>query len=172
MKMPGFFHPEEAPEGEEFPAATGRRVDLYRRPGPRLSARNGRGSAADPRRRSQSRPPDGARQAPDAEVHQPVRVVQLRAVEIAELLKPRRLKSWIIIVDLGDVEARQPRGCQKAAEVRTEFAEVIALHKKQEQFADKLEAIPLSNKKLRRRWQGKLNRAQRSKMSQSIRRLP
>ena len=72
-------------------------------------------------------------------------------------------------MDLGDVEEGSPADTKKPAEVRSKFGDVIAaLHKKLSQLADKLETVPLSNKKLRRRWQGKLNRA-KVEMSQAIR---
>ena len=97
-------------------------------------------------------------------------LVQMRAFEIAELLKngDEELDNF---VDLGDAEEGSPADTKKQAEVRNEFAEIIALHRKQQQLADKVEDIPLSNKKLRRRWQGKLNRA-KVEMSLAIRRLP
>jgi RNA polymerase primary sigma factor len=45
------------------------------------------------------------------------------------------------------------------------------LHKKLVQLQEKVNQIALSNKKIRRRWQGKLNRA-KVEMSQTIRRIP
>ncbi len=56
-------------------------------------------------------------------------LVQLRVVEIAELLKhgDEELDNF---VDLGDVEEGSAADTKKQAEVRTEFAEMIALHKK------------------------------------------
>ena len=68
-----FFDPEALKRISCIPPAAGRRVDLHRRSGSRVSARNGRGSAADPRRRSRSGPPHGARQAAHAEGDQPFR---------------------------------------------------------------------------------------------------
>ena len=47
---------------------------------------------------------------------------------------------------------------------------MIVLHKRHEQLVEKLDAIPLSNKKMRRRWKGKLNRA-KVEMSRSIRHI-
>ncbi len=97
-------------------------------------------------------------------------LVQLRVSEIAELLK-RGDDELDNFVDLGDVEEGSPADAKKQAEMRALFAGLIVLHKKELQLADKVEDVPLSNKKLRRRWQGKLNRA-KVEMSQAIRRLP
>ncbi len=69
--------------------------------------------------------------------------------EIAELLK-RGDDELDNFVDFGDVEEGSPADAKKQAEVRAQFGELIALHKKQLQLIEKLDAVPLSNKKLRR----------------------
>jgi len=97
-------------------------------------------------------------------------LVQLRVSEIAELLK-RGDDELDNFVDFGDVEEGSPADTKKQAEVRGQFGDLIALHKKQLQLIDKLETVPLSNKKLRRKAQGKVNRA-KVEMSQAIRHLP
>ncbi len=165
----GFFHAEEAPE-EEFPAQQAEesiytddpvRVYLREMGAVPLLTREGEVNLARRMERGKLRMQKSISRSA---------IVQLRAVEIAELLK-RGDEELDNFVDLGDVEQGSPADTKKQAEVRNEFGEVIALHRKHEQLADKLEAIALSNKKLRRRWQGKLNRA-KVEMSQSIRRLP
>ncbi len=74
-------------------------------------------------------------------------------------------------VDLGDVEEGSPADTKKQAELRAEFAEILVLHKRYNQLADRLDSIPLSNRRLRKRWQGKLSRA-KVEMSRAIRRFP
>ena len=81
-----FFHPEEQ-DTEDPQAATSRRIDLHGRSCSRLSPRNGRCPASHPGRRSHPRPQDGARQAADAEVDQPVAAGPAIVVEIAENIK-------------------------------------------------------------------------------------
>src|SRR6185312_9273716 len=97
-------------------------------------------------------------------------VVQSTVLEIGEEIKsnPDSLDAF---VDLGDVEDGSPADTKKQAEVRSTFNDVAQLHKKQQQLADKVNTIALSNKKVRRRWMGKLNRC-RVEMSQAIRRIP
>src|ERR1700722_155495 len=96
-------------------------------------------------------------------------LVQLRVVEIAEFLKhgDEELDNF---VDLGDVEEGSPADTKKQSEVRNEFVEIIQLHKRHQQLIEKLEAIPLSNKKMRRRWRGRLNRA-KVEMSRAMRHI-
>src|SRR6266542_5758142 len=51
------------------------------------------------------------------------------------------------IVDLGDVEEGTVADTKRRGELRQYFANVVNLHKKQQQLGEKLEAMPLSNKK-------------------------
>src|ERR1700694_2921424 len=164
-----FFHPEEAPE-EEFPAQqveesiyTDDPVRVYLREmgAVPLLTREGEANLARRMERGKLRMEKSISRSA---------LVQLRAVEIAELLKhgDEELDNF---VDLGDAEEGSPADAKKQAEVRNEFTEIILLKRKQQQLADRLEDVPLSNKKLRRRWQGKLNRA-KVEMSLAIRRLP
>jgi len=164
-----FFHPEEVQE-EEFPAQqveesiyTDDPVRVYLREmgAVPLLTREGEVNLARRMERGKLRMQKSISRSA---------LVQLRAVEIAELLKhgDEELDNF---VDLGDAEEGSPADTKKQAEVRSEFAEIIALQRKQLQLVDKVDDIPLSNKKLRRRWQGKLNRA-KVEMSLAIRRLP
>src|SRR5712691_5835284 len=165
-----FFHPEEV-QDEEFPAAQQVEESIYTDDPVRvylremgavpLLTREGEVNLARRMERGKLRMQKSISRSA---------LVQLRAVEIAELLKhgDEELDNF---VDLGDAEEGSPADTKKQAEVRNEFAEIIALQRKQQQLADKLEDVPLSNKKLRRRWQGKLNRA-KVEMSLAIRRLP
>src|SRR5438552_9580781 len=84
-------------------------------------------------------------------------LVQLRAVEIAEQIKrePEELETF---ADLGDLEEESPAYNKRRNEVLRQIAEIAVLHKKLVQTSDKLDSIGLSNKKLRRRWIGRLKR--------------
>src|SRR5207244_737196 len=62
------------------------------------------------------------------------------------------------LVDLGDVEEGTPADLKRQTEVRQQFSEMTGLAKKHQQIVEKLDGIGLSNKKLRRKWQGKLAR--------------
>src|ERR1700682_4064902 len=163
-----FFHPEEAPE-EEFPAQqveesiyTDDPVRVYLREmgAVPLLTREGEVNLARRMERGKLRMQKSISRSA---------LVQLRAVEIAELLKhgDEELDNF---VDLGDAEEGSPADTKKQAEVRSEFVEIIALHKRHQQLIDKLDAIQLSNKKIRRRWNGKLSRCM-VEISREIRRV-
>ena len=51
------------------------------------------------------------------------------------------------------------------------MAEIVNLHKRLAQVESKLDEVPLSNKKLRRKWMGKFARV-RIQVSQAIRKVP
>ena len=97
-------------------------------------------------------------------------LVQLIILEVSEQVKKgeEELDSH---VDLGDVEDGSAADNKKRGEIRQKFANVITLYKKQQQLAEKLEDIAASNKKLRRKWVGKLMRG-RVETSRSIRAIP
>ena len=164
-----FFHPEEVQE-EEFPAQQAEesiytddpvRVYLREMGSVPLLTREGEVNLARRMERGKLRMQKSISRSA---------LVQLRVSEIAELLK-RGDDELDNFVDFGDVEEGSPADTKKQAEVRGQFGDLIASHKKQLQLIDKLEAIPLSNKKVRRKAQGKVNRA-KVEMSQAIRRLP
>jgi RNA polymerase primary sigma factor len=97
-------------------------------------------------------------------------LVQLAVVNLAEQLK-KGAEELDDIVDLGDVEDGSAADEKKRAEVRQLFADIVALYKKQQQLAEKLEAVPQSNKKQRRRCAWRLSRC-KVETSQTIRRVP
>jgi len=98
-------------------------------------------------------------------------LVQLAVVALADQLK-KELVELDDIVDLGgDVEEGTPADEKKRADARQLFVDVTALHKRQQQLAEKLETVPLANKKGRRRAQAKLARA-KVETSLGIRRIP
>jgi len=97
-------------------------------------------------------------------------LVQRSVVELAETLKatPEELDNW---VDLGDVEEGTLAESKRRSEVLQAFTHLIALQKKRQQLAEKVATLSPSNKKLYRRWVGKLNRC-RIETSQAIRNIP
>jgi len=165
-----FFHPEEV-QDEEFPAAQQAEESIYTDDPVRvylremgavpLLTREGEVNLARRMERGKLRMQKSISRSA---------MVQLRAVEIAELLK-RGEDELDNFVDLGDVEEGSPADTKKQAEVKSEFGEIILLHKRCAQLVDRLEAVPLSNKRLRKRWQGKVNRA-KVEISRAIRRIP
>jgi RNA polymerase primary sigma factor len=97
-------------------------------------------------------------------------LVQLRAVEIAEAIR-KETEELDSYVDLGDLEEESAAYAKKKAEVRNDLGEIVSLHKKLVQTSEKLASIPLSNKKLRRKWMRRLARC-RVQVSQAIRKNP
>jgi len=97
-------------------------------------------------------------------------LVQLAVVDLAEQIKKAQ-EELDNVVDLGDVEEGSAADDKRRAEVRQLFADVVALHRRQQQLTDKLEAVPLSNKKARKRYAGKLGRA-KVETSRAIRGVP
>jgi RNA polymerase primary sigma factor len=97
-------------------------------------------------------------------------LVQLVVLELAEQLR-RGAEELDNIVDLGDVEEGTLADTKRRGELRQYFVDVVNLHKKVQQFAEKLMAMPLSNKKPRKRMAGRLSRS-KVEASQSIRRIP
>jgi RNA polymerase primary sigma factor len=97
-------------------------------------------------------------------------LVQLAVVNLAEQIK-KGAEELDNVVDLGDVEEGSAADEKKRAEVRQLFNDIVVLHKKQQQLAEKLEAVPQSNKKQRRRCAWKLARC-KVEISQAIRKTP
>jgi len=97
-------------------------------------------------------------------------LVQLVVLDLADQLR-RGVEELDNVVDLGDVEEGTVADTKRRGELRQYFVDVVTLHKKHQQLEDKLEAMPLSNKKPRKRLIGKLCRA-KVETSQSIRRIP
>jgi len=97
-------------------------------------------------------------------------LVQLVVLDLADQLR-RGAEELDNVVDLGDVEEGTLADTKRRGELRQYFVDVVTLHKKQQQFMEKLEAMPLSNKKPRKRLTAKLSRS-KVEASQSIRRIP
>jgi RNA polymerase primary sigma factor len=97
-------------------------------------------------------------------------LVQLVVVELAKQLK-KGTEEIDNLVDLGDREESTLADTKRRGELKQLFADVVVLHKKQEEIEEKLEAAALSNKRVRRRLCSQLNRA-KVETSQAIRRVP
>src|SRR6202140_5505209 len=135
-----FFHPEEVQE-EEFPAQQAGesiytddpvRVYLREMGAVPLLTREGEVNLARRMERGKLRMQKSISRSA---------LVQLRVSEIAELLK-RGDDELDNFVDFGDVEEGSPADTKKQAEMRAEFAEIIALHKRQQQLFERGESVP------------------------------
>jgi RNA polymerase primary sigma factor len=166
-----FFHPEETHDGEDFPAAHAPEESIYTDDPVRvylremgavpLLTRDGEVNLARRMERGKLRMQKAISRSA---------LVQLRAVEIAEAIK-KEIEELDAFVDVGDLEEESAAYAKKRTEVKAELADMVAAHKKLGQLSEKLGTIPLSNKKLRRRWAGKLARA-RVQVSLAIRKIP
>jgi RNA polymerase primary sigma factor len=166
-----FFHPEEVHDGEEFPASHPVEESIYTDDPVRvylremgavpLLTREGEVNLARRMERGKLRMQKAISRSA---------LVQLRAVEIAEQVR-RGIEELDSFVDLGDLEEESPAYAKRRTEVQTDLAGTVALHKKLTQNAEKLAAIPLSNKRLRRKWAGRLART-RVETSRTIRKIP
>ena len=166
-----FFHPEETHDGEDFAAAHAPEESIYTDDPVRvylremgavpLLTREGEVNLARRMERGKLRMQKAISRSA---------LVQLRAVEIAEAIK-KEIEELDAFVDLGDLEEESAAYAKRRTEVKGDLAEIVALHKKLVQLSEKLGTIPLSNKRLRRRWAGRLARA-RVQVSQGIRKIP
>src|SRR6266542_130174 len=77
-------------------------------------------------------------------------LVQLVVIELAEQLK-KGAEELDNLVDLGDLEEGTLADTKRRMELREYFADVVVLHKKQQQVQEKLDLTALSNKRVRRR---------------------
>ena len=165
-----FFHPEEV-QDEEFPAAQQAEESIYTDDPVRvylremgavpLLTREGEVNLARRMERGKMRMQKSISRSA---------LVQRLVGEIAERLK-RGDEELDNLVDLGDVEEGTPADLKRQAEIRQQFAEITALGRKHQQNAEKLDSIAVSNKKLRRKWQGKVARSV-VEISVAIRRIP
>ncbi len=167
-----FFHPEEVHEGEEFAPSHPVEESIYTDDPVRvylremgavpLLTREGEVNLARRMERGKLRMQKAISRSA---------LVQMRAAEIADQIK-QDLEELDAFVDLGgDLEEESAAYAKRRAEVKGKVVEIAVLHRKLNQVSEKLDTVPLSNKKLRRRWKGKLARA-RVEVSQAIRAVP
>lgn len=166
-----FFHPEEVADGEEFPAAQQAEESIYTDDPVRvylremgavpLLTREGEVNLARRMERGKLRMQKSISRSA---------IVQMLVVEISERIKttPEELENF---ADLGEPEEGQPPDTKKLEEVTADFGEILSLHKKLLQLQEKVNTIALSNKKIRRRWQGKFARC-KVEISRTMRRIP
>jgi RNA polymerase primary sigma factor len=167
----GFFHPEEAHDGEEFTHAHQAEESIYTDDPVRvylremgsvpLLTREGEVNLARRMERGKLRMQKAVSRSA---------LVQLMAVEIAEEIKrdPDAVDNYI---DLGDLEAGSTAYNKRRTEVRNQILEILNLHKKQQHAIAKLETIPAPNKKLNTRWQVRVARTI-VEVSQAMRSIP
>ena len=166
-----FFHPEEVAEGDEAVAQVVEesiytddpvRVYLREMGAVPLLTREGEVGLARRMERGKLRMQKAISRS---------MVVQLMVLAIAEELK-KNSEDLGDIVDLGnDIEEGSPADTKKQTDILREFSEMTLLSKKQPQILDKLNSVPAGNKKLRRRWFGKLCRC-KVEISRTMRRIP
>ncbi len=168
----GFFHSEEAPEGEEFAPQHQVEESIYTDDPVRvylremgavpLLTREGEVNLARRMERGKLRMQKAISRSA---------IVQQCAVEISESIK-KDIEQLDTYVDLGgDLEEDSPAFQKRKVEYGKNAVEISVQYKKLQQVMEKTAAVPASNKKLRRKWQGKVARA-RIEVSQSIRRVP
>jgi RNA polymerase primary sigma factor len=97
-------------------------------------------------------------------------LVQMMVLDAAEQLK-KGTEGLDELVDLGDLEEGSTSDDHRRNEIRQQFLDIATLQKKLQQLDEKLDSIEAGNKKLRRRWLGKLNRC-RVEISRAIRAIP
>jgi RNA polymerase primary sigma factor len=98
-------------------------------------------------------------------------LVQLVVVDIAEQIR-KEAADLDDLVDLGgDLEEGTPADAKRRADVKQMFADVITGHKKLQALEAKLETVPLSSKKPRKRLCNRINRA-KVEVSLAMRKIP
>ena len=169
----GFFHAEEAQEGEDPQAGQPVEESIYTDDPVRvylremgavpLLTRDGEVNLARKMERGKLRMQKSISRSP---------LVQMMAVEMAENIK-RGVLELDDLVDLGnaDIEEGSAADNKRRNEARQLFADVSAVHKKQVQLMEKANTVAPTNKKLRKKAFGKYNRA-RVETSCAIRKIP
>ena len=169
----GFFHPEEVHDGEEgFTHAHPQEESIYTDDPVRvylremgavpLLTREGEVNLARRMERGKLRMQKAISRSP---------IVQSRAVEISDQIK-REIEDLDAFADLGgDLEEDSAAFAKRKNEVLNDLGHIALSHRKLSQASDKLGTILASNKKLRRRWMGRLARA-RVEVSLAIRKVP
>jgi RNA polymerase primary sigma factor len=167
----GFFHPEEVHDTEEFAAAHPVEESIYTDDPVRvylremgavpLLTREGEVNLARRMERGKLRMQKAISRSA---------LVQLHAVEICEQIR-KEVEDLDAFVDLGDLEVESAAYAKRRNEVKQQLADIVTLHKKLAQLSEKLDAVPASNKKLKRRAAGKVARNWVD-VSQAIRAVP
>ncbi|MBV9154835.1 MAG: RNA polymerase sigma factor RpoD [Acidobacteriaceae bacterium] len=167
-----FFHPEEV-QDEEFHGAQQVEESIYTDDPVRvylremgsvpLLTREGEVSLARKMERGKLRMQKAISRSP---------LIQSVVCEFAELVR-KGAEDVDSYVDFGpsDIEEGSAADIQRRTAISDLFLAYLAAYKKLQQTADKHAAIPAANKKLRKRWAGKLVRAQ-VELSKALRAVP
>ncbi|MDX1982430.1 MAG: RNA polymerase sigma factor RpoD [Bryobacteraceae bacterium] len=167
----GFFHPEEVTEGDEFQASQQVEESIYTDDPVRVYLRE-MGAVPLLTREGEvdlARKMERGKLKMQKALSRSARI-QMIVVDWAEQVKKGE-EEIDSLVDLGDVEEGTPADSKRRTEVRAQFSEVLNSYRKQQQNAEKMAEVAVSNKKLRRKWAGKWNRS-RVSTSQLIRAIP
>jgi RNA polymerase primary sigma factor len=166
-----FFHPEEVHDSEDFAAQQPQEESIYTDDPVRvylremgavpLLTREGEVDLARKMERGKIRMQKALSRSA---------LVQLMVLETAEAIK-KGAEEVENVADLGDVEEGTSAYNKRLNEVRQQFLDFIALHKKQAQLSEKYGEVPASNKKLKRKALYKLART-RVEISKGIRAIP
>jgi RNA polymerase primary sigma factor len=167
---PNFFHPEEVQDGDEGPAQPQEesiytddpvRVYLREMGAVPLLTREGEVTLARKMERGKLR----AQKAISRSA-----LVQLLVLDFAEQVRKASLDIEDL-ADVGDVEENPSAEEKRRNQVRAQFNDYVASYKKFQQLLGKLDEVPLSNKKGRRKAGYKLSRA-KVECSLAIRSIP
>ncbi|HEX4807551.1 MAG TPA: RNA polymerase sigma factor RpoD [Bryobacteraceae bacterium] len=168
-----FFHPEEVQDGEDFHGAQPVEESIYTDDPVRvylremgsvpLLTREGEVNLARKMERGKLRMQKAISRSP---------LIQSSVLEFSELIRKgsEDLDSY---VDLGptDIEEGSAADVKRRSEINELFISYAASHKKLLQTVDKHATVPTANKKLRRKWAGKVARA-KVELSRALRAIP
>ena len=168
-----FFHPEEIQDGDDFHGAQHVEESIYTDDPVRvylremgsvpLLTREGEVNLARKMERGKLRMQKAISRSP---------IIQTAVYEFAEQIR-KDLEDLDAFVDLGqaDPEDGGAADLKRRNEVKELFSAYLAAHKKVQQTVDKYDAVPASNRKLRKKWAGKVVRA-RVELSLALRAIP
>ena len=167
-----FFHPEEVHDGDDFQPAQPAEESIYTDDPVRvylremgavpLLTRQGEVGLARKMERGKLRMLKSISRSS---------LVQLLVHDEAERLRKGTLELDDLIDLPNDIEEGTAAATRKRNQIRKYFQDLLQLRKRDRHLAEKVASIPLSNKKQRRRWAGKLNRC-KVQISRTMRLIP
>lgn len=166
-----FFHPEEVTEGDEFQGAQQVEESIYTDDPVRVYLRE-MGAVPLLTREGEV---DLARRMERGKLKMQKALsrsarVQMMVLDWADLLKKGEAE-LDMFVDIGDLEDGSAADTKRRSEVRNQFTDVVTSHRKHGQLVEKFAAVAANNKKLRRKWNWKVNRS-KVETSRMIRAIP
>ncbi|MFZ0594008.1 MAG: RNA polymerase sigma factor RpoD, partial [Bryobacteraceae bacterium] len=168
-----FFHPEEVQDGEEFHGAQAVEESIYTDDPVRvylremgsvpLLTREGEVSLARKMERGKLRMQKAVSRSS---------IVQSQVLGFSEQIR-KGLEDIDAFVDLGQADPEETTAAEQKRrdDVKETFNVYLAADKRLHQTIDKFNAVPASNKKLRKKWAGKVARA-RVELSLALRGIP